>query len=222
MRVLLSLGEGTLARALSAGLSAHVEITSVGKIHPESAKATLSAGFDAIVVSGTPDDGAERPTDPSAVLDCTTRGLFDLLSSAAEAGVGRCVYLSSLRLMADYPVHFAVTEGWQVLPPLDDPALLGCYLGEMIAREFARERHFEVFALRLGYPLLVGVHPDQDGLHGEAAICTDEVVAVVTAALTAEVTNEYTVVHAQSPLPKARYLMSRAAELLGFPEGSTA
>ena len=223
MRVLVSPGAGELARALSDGLTAHtVTLAPAGEIDPELAAATLAAGFDAIVVSGTPDDGAKRLVDPSAVLDRATRGAYDLLSAAAEAGVRRCLYLSSLRLLAAYPEHFAVTEGWQPLPPSDDPALLGCHLGELIAREFARERHFEVVTLRLGYPVVSGSRSAVDGAHGAAAICTDDVAAVVDAALTAKLRDLCTVVHAQSPLPAAGYLMRRAAELLGFPEGASA
>lgn len=215
--------------ALRDGLTTHSVV--LAPISPDSSAISLSGGFDAIVIVALPDTEPDTVTDPSAVLDGTTRGLYDLLLAAAEVGVRRCLYLSSLRLMANYPVHFAVTEGWQPLPPSDDPALLGCHLGELIAREFSRERHFELLTLRLGYPVVRGGRSLLSGVHGGAAICTDDVVKLVDAALSVEFRDEtvitperyrmYTLVHAQSPVPQARYLMRRAEGLLGFSKGSS-
>ena len=103
------------------------------EIDAESGARTLAAGVDAVVLAGLPDGDADGATDASAVLDRATRLAYDLLCAAADSGVRRCVYLSSLRLLADYPAHHTVTEGWRPLPPPDDPALLGCHLGEQIA-----------------------------------------------------------------------------------------
>ena len=134
MRVLLSPGESELARTLSDRLTGHDAVLDVEpEIDPESGARTLAAGFDAVVLTGLPDGDSDRPADPSAVLDRATRLAYDLMSAAAESGVGRCVYLSSLRLLAGYPAHHTVTEGWRPLPPSDDAALLGCHLGEQIA-----------------------------------------------------------------------------------------
>ena len=171
------------------------------------------------VLVGLPDRDSDGATDASAVLDRATRLAYDLMSAAAESGVRRCVYLSSLRLLAGYPAHHTVTEGWRPLPPSDDAALLGCHLGEQIVLEFARERRMEVVTVRLGYPVVPGSRSALNDAHGDAAICTDDVVAVVSAALTAPVGQACTVVHAQSPVANARYLMSQATELLGYPEG---
>ena len=223
MRVLLSPGESELARTLSDRLTGHDAVLDVEpEIDPESGARTLAAGFDAVVRAGLPDGGSDVPDDPSAVLDRATRLAYDLLCAAAESGVRRCVYLSSLRLLAGYPAHHTVTEGWRPLPPSDDAALLGCHLGEQIALEFARERRMEVITVRLGYPVVPGSRSSLTDAHGDAAICTDDVVAVVSAALTAPVGQACTVVHAQSPVADARYLMRQAAELLGYPEGALA
>ena len=220
MRVLLSPGESDLARTLRDGLTGHDAVLDVDpKIDAESGARTLAAGFDAAVLVGLPDGDADEATDASAVLDRATRLAYDLLCAAADSGVRRCVYLSSLRLLADYPAHHTVTEGWRPLPPPDDAALLGCHLGEQIALEFARERRMEVVTVRLGYPVVSGSGSALTDAHGDAAICTDDVVAVVSAALTAPVGQACTVVHAQSPVANARYLMSQATELLGYPEG---
>jgi nucleoside-diphosphate-sugar epimerase len=216
MRVLLSPGESDLAGTLRDGLTGHDAVLDVDpQIDAESGVRTVGAGFDAVVWAGLPDG----PADPSGALDRATRLAYDLLNAAAESGVRRCVYLSSLRLLADYPAHHTVTEGWRPLPPSDDAALLGCHLGEQIVLEFARERRMEVVTVRLGYPVVSGSGSALTDAHGDAAICTDDVVAVVSAALTAPVSQACTVVHAQSPVANARYLMSQATELLGYPEG---
>ena len=220
MRVLLSPGESELARTLRDGLTGHDAVLDVDpEIDAESGARTLAAGFDAAVLVGLPDRDSDGATDASVVLDRATRLAYDLLCAAADSGVGRCVYLSSLRLLADYPAHHTVTEGWRPLPPSDDPALLGCHLGEQIALEFARERRMEVVTVRLGYPVVAGPRSALNGAHGDAAICTDDVAAVVAAALTAPTAQACTVVHAQSPVAGARYLMPQAMELLGYPEG---
>ena len=219
MRVLLSPGESELARTLRDGLTGHDAVLDVDpEIDAESGARTLTAGFDAAVLVGLPDRDSDGATDASAVLDRATRLAYDLLCAAADSGVRRCVYLSSLRLLADYPAHHTVTEGWRPLPPSDDPALLGCHLGEQIALEFARERRMEVVTVRLGYPVVAGPRSALNGAHGDAAICTDDVAAVVAAALTAPAEQACTVVHAQSPVASARYLMRVARELLGYPE----
>ena len=221
MRVLLSPGESELARALRDGLSGHEAVLDVDpEIDPESGARTVADGFDAVVLAGLPD--AEGPVEASPVLDRAMRLAYDLLSAAAESGVGRCVYLSSLRLLAGYGEHHTVTEGWRPLPPSDDAALIGCHLGEQIALEFARERRLEVITVRLGYPVVSGSRSALRDAHGDAAICTDDVAAVVSAALTAPVTQACTVVHAQSPVANARYLMRQAGELLGYPEEAPA
>ena len=219
MRVLLSPGESELARALRDALTGHEAVLDVGsEIDAESGARTVGAGFDAIVWAELPDGDPDGPDDASVALDRATRLAYDLLNAAVESGVGRCVYLSSLRLLACYAAHHTVTEGWRPLPPTDDPALFGCHLGEQIALEFARERRMEVITVRVGYPVVPGSRSALSDAHGDAAICSDDVAAVVSAALMAPVTQACTVVHAQSPVADARYLMRQARELLGYPE----
>ena len=222
MRVLLSPGDSELLRALRDRLTGHDAVLDAvsPQIDAESGARTVPAGFDAVVAAGLPDGGAAGSVDPPAALDRATRLTYDLLRAAAESGVRRCVYLSSLRLLADWPDHYTVTEGWRTLPPSGDPALLGCHLGELIAREFARDGRLQVLILRLGYPVVRGGRSALNGAHGDAAICADDVAAAVAPALTAELPGPCTVVHAQSPSPAARYLMGRAGELLGYPEGA--
>ena len=152
-------------------------------------------------------------------LDRATRLAYDLMSAAAESGVRRCVYLSSLRLLAGYPAHHTVTEGWRPLPPSDDAALLGCHLGEQIASGVrARTPH--------------GGGHGAAGLPGRsrtrAAPSTTRTATLPSAPTTwwpwcpprsrRRSAQACTVVHAQSPVADARYLMPQAMELLGYPE----
>lgn len=212
MRVLLSPGGSELTQRLADRLTSHDAVLDADGAAPAGFDAP--PGFDAVVVDGLP----AGPVDPSAALDRATRRTYDLLRAAAGSGVRRCVYLSSLRLLADYPDHYTVTEGWRTLPPAGDPALLGCHLGELIAREFAREGRLQVLTLRLGYPVVPGPRATLGGVSGGAAVCTEDVAAAVGAALTAPAGHACTVVHVQSPAPQARYLMAAAADLLGYPE----
>ena len=105
----------------------------------------LVRGVDVIVHSGAVDPRASV----SDQLDYQMRCTYNLLKAAWEEGVPRLVYLSSLRLMEGYDPSFAVTERWKPTPTLEPPVL--CYhLGEIVCREFARERKIEVTILRLG------------------------------------------------------------------------
>ena len=105
----------------------------------------LVRGVDVIVHSGAVDPSASV----SDQLDHQMRCTYNLLKAAWEERVPRVVYLSSLRLMEGYDPSFAVTERWKPTPTLEPPVL--CYhLGEIVCREFARERKIEVTILRLG------------------------------------------------------------------------
>ena len=105
----------------------------------------LVRGVDVIVHSGAVDPRSSV----SDQLDYQMRCTYNLLKAAWEEGVPRVVYLSSLRLMEGYDPSYAVTERWKPTPTLE-PAVLCCHLGEIVCREFARERKIEVTILRLG------------------------------------------------------------------------
>ena len=105
----------------------------------------LVRGVDVIVHSGAVDPSASV----SDQLDHQMRCTYNLLWAASQERVPRFVYLSSLRLMEGYDPSFAVTERWKPTPTLEPPVLC-CHLGEIVCREFARERKIEVTILRLG------------------------------------------------------------------------
>ena len=83
----------------------------------------------------------------------------------------------TLRLLEALPAHFAVTEQWRSRPPSDDPALLACHLGEMVAKECARDRLMRVLTLRLGYPEVPGDRTALSGEYGPAAVAASSLAS---------------------------------------------
>ncbi len=156
----------------------------------------LVRGIDAIVHSGDADPAASV----SDQLDFQMRCTYNLLWAAAEEGVPRFVYISSLRLMDRYDEGLAVTERWKPLPTVDVPVL--CYhLGEFVCREFAREGKINVVCLRLGE-----ITPDTSSEPSPSALYIDDAVQAVEKALTAELSGWLDIFHIQSAVPNARYL----------------
>ena len=70
-------------------------------------------------------------------------------SAAVEAGIKRLIYASTLSIFNNYPDDVYITELWK---PLPSPEIVEMtkYLGELTAREFAREHLVTVTGLRLG------------------------------------------------------------------------
>ena len=118
--------------------------------------------------------------------------------------------------MEDLPAHFAVTEQWRSKPPSGDPALLACHLGEMIAKECARDRLLRVLTLRLGFPEVPGDRSALRDEHGPAAIAASDAAEATGRALEADLA-QWQEVHVQSPVRGARYLMRKVKTLLAFP-----
>lgn len=93
-----------------------------------------------------PDDSLARE---EALLDLATRGTHVLFQAAVDAGVKRFVYASTLEVFSAYPDTVYITEMYKPLPT-PEPASMARYLGEITAREFARDFPVTVTALRLG------------------------------------------------------------------------
>jgi nucleoside-diphosphate-sugar epimerase len=166
----------------------------------------LVRGVDAVVHVAEPD-----PVDTGTeYLDYMTRATYNLLLAASQEHVGRVVYLSTLDLMAAYGPEYEVTERWRPRPS-PEPRLLGKHLGEIVCREFARERKLTVVALRVGMPISGGGH---DLLH-PMAIAAGDVAAAVDRALTAAVA-PWSAIHVQGEFPGARFAIADARRILGF------
>jgi uronate dehydrogenase len=107
--------------------------------------AALVQGVDAIVhvAESSPGD------DDRQTLDWLTRGTYHLLEAASKARVPKAVFLSTLELMTAYDANYTVSESWRPRPTTD-ARVLGKYLGEVVCREFARDRKIRAMTLRLG------------------------------------------------------------------------
>ena len=225
MNILITQGKSSLAAALANHLSAGhtVRLTDTDSggdssviqcdLGHDDATDNLVQGIDAIIHIGY---NAVDSGDPSELLDFHTRGTYNLLTAAAEAGVSRCIYLSTLRLLEDYDENLTVTEKWRSLPPSKDPLLLSCHLGEIVCKEFARDGLIDVVALRLGFPLVCGDRQAAVDSGESAAVSLDDVFTVVERSLTADIAR-WQDIHVQSPVPRQRFLMHAAGEILQYP-----
>ena len=156
----------------------------------------LVRGVDVIVHSGAVDPSASV----SDQLDYQMRCTYNLLKAAWEEGVPRLVYLSSLRLMEGYDPSYAVTERWKPTPTLESAVL--CYhLGEIVCREFARERKTEVTILRLGE-----ITPASETNSSTSALYEDDAIEAVRRSLIANHSGWLDIFHIQSDVPDARFL----------------
>ena len=167
----------------------------------------LVRGVDAIIHSGEVDADASVSDQLDAAMRCT----YNLLYAAAEEGVRRFIYLSSLRILDKYDENMVVTETWRPIPTTDAPVL--CYhMGEYVCREFARERKLEVVCLRLGELVWDEAGP---GAASSSALYPEDAIQATEAAMTAEVSS-WSIFHIQSALPNARYLTKAAEKTLGY------
>ena len=215
MNVLVTNADYPFAAAVADLLAGRHQVRRIGwaeRLDADSATDELVAGINAVVHFGYARAGGEAHD----LIDHAARRTYNLLLAAAEAGVERCIFVSTLRLLEALPAHFAVTEKWQSRPPSDDPALLACHLGEIVAKECARDRLLRVLTLRLGFPEVPGDRNALRGEHGRAAIAAADAAEVIGRALQADLA-QWQEVHVQSPVHGARYLMREAERLLAFP-----
>ena len=160
---------------------------------------------DAIVHSGEVDPDASV----SDQLDYQMRCTYNLLWAASEEDVSRVVYLSSLDIMEHYPEEYVATEQWRPVPTTDSQ-VLSYHLGEYVCREFAREYKIDVACLRLGDLVW-----DASGVASSSALFFADAVSAVSAALSAEIKG-WNLFHVQSAVPDARFLTTKAQEVLDF------
>ena len=172
----------------------------------------LVDGIDAIVNIGYQDE-VEMPV--SFHLDYYTRRTYNLLWAASNADVKRVINLSTLRLLEAYEDNLVVTELWRSKPLASDIDLLCAHLVEIICKEYARDRMFEVVNLRLGWPLIEGGRESLDLDASTSALCSDDLGRAVMASLEADV-EQWQDVHVQSTVKDQRYTTAKASDLLGF------
>jgi nucleoside-diphosphate-sugar epimerase len=89
-------------------------------------------------------DGSE-----AGLIEEVSRGTYVLLQAAKQAGIGRVVLISQLRLYDAVPEQYIVTAGWQPRPRAQAESLAP-YMAELVCREIARVGHIEAVNLRMG------------------------------------------------------------------------
>ncbi len=158
MRILITSASHDRSTALADLLATQHEVRLTARAHVEtehefvlsalghdSSTNLLTRGIDAIIhaVEPLPEE------DVSSQLDAATRCTYNLLMAAAEEGVRQVVLLSTLELIASYPLSYRVTEAWRPLPTTEPPTFTK-HMAEQVSREFAREGSLAVAVLRLG------------------------------------------------------------------------
>ena len=123
--------------------------------------------------------------------------------------------MSTLRLLEDYDQHLTVTNQWKSLPSTD-PHILSAHLGEYVTREFARESQISMAVLRLGFPIVHGTRSDAAATGISSALATDDLYVALRTALETRLPN-WKVLHVQSPLEQARFLMTDTVSVINYP-----
>ncbi len=242
MRLLLTSATSELGRSVAEILAPHhdlvltdltghadgeTDIVACDLGHDESTD-RLVEGVDIIVHIGHGGHFASA----SDLLDMHTRCTYNLLTAARSAGVDRFVNLSTLRLLDDYPENLTVTENWRPTPGVE-PVILSAHLCEYVCREFGREGGIKIANLRLGFPLVDGDTTAAVNSGESAALASDDLAAAIKAALIADLGANaqstdaphpvsFRTIHVQSPIPNGRFLLKRAASILGLWEGQGA
>ena len=172
----------------------------------------LVQGIDAIINVGYQD---EMDMGATFHLDYYARRTYNLLWAASNADVKRVINLSTLRLMNEYEENLVVTELWRSKPLASDINLLCAHLVEIICKEFARDRMFEVVNLRLGWPLVEGGVADLGNNPAMSALCSQDLGRAVLPALDADV-EQWQDIHIQSAVDNQRFTTAKATEILGY------
>ena len=162
MKILITSAQSVLGRAIASELAAGHELRLLetepikGPPGTECAvadlmrAATLPAAVSGVeVVIHTGELPLTAPQDDGARLEWYTRGTYDLMAAAIEAGARRFVYCGTLDLFDSYPNDVYITELHEPFPPPAGQSLWR-YLAELTIREFVRDNAITGTALRLG------------------------------------------------------------------------
>jgi nucleoside-diphosphate-sugar epimerase len=164
----------------------------------------LLAGIDAVVNIGYQGQSGSN----THLMDYQTRCMYNLLQAASDAGVARCVNISTLRLYENHEENLVVTEKWRTDPSAEDIELLTAHLTEIVCKEFARDRLIQVANLRLGWPF------DGNADSDTAKISSELIGAAVNEALASDELIQWQDIHVQSKTEHQRFITNTAAKLL--------
>ena len=175
-----------------------------------SATDRLVSGIGTIV--HIPDPGPQPAAEDW--IDAGTRRAYNLFLAAAEAGVGRLIYISTLDLFLPYDEEMVVGETWRPLPSTD-PEQLGTYLGEFVAEEFAQEGRFACTCLRLGH-LVEATEAEGQPYDPMWLELSDAARAIAAAVGRSADAPAFEILHLQSSSPRSRFRIDSARTALGF------
>lgn len=161
-----------------------------GDLFDAPAVATAADGMDALIFMAM---GPREPwgeiTMAQAHLRIATAGLYTCLRAAAESGIRRAIYTSSMSVYRAVAAPHAPTGA---LPPEDVPPDavdfygLAKQFGEQIGRAAVDEYGLDVVALRLCFPIRDEDWPPQDPKTATIATSGRDVAAALEAALSYE------------------------------------
>ena len=145
--------------------------------------------------------------------DINAKGTYNVFEAAARAGVRRVVYTSSLTVVWGYPAPEWV--------PADAPGKpvetygLTKYVGEQIARTYARLHHMEVLCLRIPAPIDVDDPATAGGSILPQWMAFSDLVEAFSLSVTAPVSG-CEVVTLVGESSQRRWDLSKAEKLLGY------
>ena len=171
------------------------------------------AGIDTVVhLAADPSPGAEFG---SSVLPMNIIGTHHVFQAAADAGVRRVIFASSIHAVGAYPPDVQVKWDMPVRPCCEYGASK-CY-GEALGRYFADRHCFSFIAVRIG-----GVHGHPHGtlehdcrqLH--QLVSEDDLAQLLTRCVDAPADLRFAIFHGLSANRFKRLDISNAREVLGY------
>jgi len=195
----------------------NIELIQGSILDPDTAWQTVR-NIDILIHTGEPpqhlpEDELEKE---QLLLDLATRGTHVLLKAAAEAGVKRVIYGSTLEIFSTYPNDVYISELWKPLPTPEIHQMTR-YLGELTCREFAREHLVTVTALRLGKLVMkeevVDQQPDLMWLDLRDAAFAFECALRREASTQIRWTQRWAIYHICADFDHPKYLLNQAASI---------
>ncbi|HUT37535.1 MAG TPA: NAD(P)-dependent oxidoreductase [Planctomycetota bacterium] len=173
-------------------------------------------GMDAVVymTMARTAEGKYEVRDLDANYDLHVKHLHRVLLAAAEAGIGRAVYASSMSVYAYRPHGFS--EGDDTPPDAADLYGFTKRLGEIVCEYFARVRGMVIVSLRLNNPM-----PLEDWQQAARAgrlvaqTAAPDVASAIALSLTAPIAGAHAV-NVAGDYEGRRVRCTRARDLLGW------
>jgi len=166
MKILITGGSSRLAGALAAefceehdvrlmdsvpvDVKGRIEFVQGSILSPDDSSQAIR-GMDVLIHTGEPppDLPAEGLEREQQMLDLATRGTHVIFSAGIAEGIQRFIYAGTLAIFSAYPDDVYISELFKPLPSSEITQMTK-YLGELTAREFARNYMVTVTCLRLG------------------------------------------------------------------------